>query len=431
MPDGSYDVQRGDSAIAEKYRNRVLQALAPPIVKAAQQLDKPTKVKLITTMPEIERQKAMASLNLDPTDFLMPEEKARMGNRAIAQLKKEYAALPPLEEAVAAAQAGLSGADWWRRGQQLYPILSETDPQFFPSDPIEQRKFANVMGATSPHQAVETAELEALHVWNQYRTKIVDAEKPITPANLNRFVKLLSLPSAKRAAVNAALMGQDVFGVGRIDRGLKRASMGQALGGGPEGSVPEEAYVGDTHMADLKGIQPASRVFNSAAAYYAMAAQDRAVARQLNMHVADVQAAQWSTKMAIQSIMGEMPDAPAETILGRLDAATINQYKKDLLDLMRTDPTIQKYMVEEYGFDPEKLAKLNVKLAAVPTETLGQSVPAKSLAPQLTAGVERLRPKYGKPVAPQSGLEFGPEGDESFNFGANLAGGPLDLKGKK
>lgn len=366
----------------------------------------------------------MKAMGLDPVDLLRPEEKARMGASALKQLRKEYAALPPIEEAVAATKAGLSGADWWKRGQQLYPALSEADDHFFPSDPAEQKKFANVMGSTSPHQAVETAELEALHVWNQYRTKIVDAGKPVTPENIRKYVKLLSLPGAKQNAVIASLMGQDVFGVGRVDRGLKRASMGQALGGGPEGSDPNEAYVGDTHMADLKGIEPSNRPFNSSAVYYAMAAQDRAVARQLNMHLADVQAAQWATKMAIQNVMGEMPDASAETILGRIDSGTINQYKKDLIDIMRTDPIIQRYMVEEYGFEPAKLAKLNEKLAAVPKETLGQSVPASHLAPQLEAGVERLRSKYGKPVSDQGAIGFGPEGSDSFNFGANTSGVP-------
>jgi len=310
----------------------------------------------------------------------------------------------------AAAEVGMSASDWWGRGHQAYTALSDADPASFP--PEQQSKFANVMGATSPHQSVEMATLEALNVWNQWMEKIVEQGRPNTPANIKKYVKVFSLAGAKMPNLTSALLGQDLF-AGR-KQSFKAPSMGQALQG--ETSEARSTFVGDTHMADMMGID--AKAVSKPQTYYAMTANARKVAQNLNMNTRDVQSAQWATKLAIQEIMGQEPSAPAGKILDRVTPDIVEKYKKDIVDLIKTDPTIRQYLEDTYGTEFRK--KLDANLDKIP-QTTRKGVTAASRKGELTPLVERLRSKYGASESEQ--------GDISFDFGENEP--PDPFKGLK
>jgi len=383
-------------------------------------------------VPEIKNPLAAAAESLggkeanDPIDLLRPEEKARLTPKAQAKLRDEYARLQgSIPEQAAAVRVGMTASDWWDRGHKVYHAMSDADPASFP--PELQTQFANVVGSTSPHQSVEMATLEALHVWNQWMEKIYEPSKPNTEANIRKYVKFFSLEAAKMPNLVRALRGEDLF-AGRT-KSFKAPTMGQALQAPT--TITRESGVMDSHMGDIHGIN--QEAMAKPQTYYAMVANSRAVANEVSRQIGeridtrDVQAAQWATKLAIKNLLQETPTAPAGKILERLTPEVIDSYKKDIVDILGSndiirfqgkDYRIPEMLKELYG--EEFVTKLNEGLAKIP-KTTRKGSPASGYIPELTPLVERLRTKYGKPVEPEIEPEQAiEEGDTSFDFGANV-----------
>ena len=267
--------------------------------------------------------------------------------------------LPSVEELKAVAQAGEVGRHWYDRSMLAFKSMQALAPKYFHSADAE--KFAGVVAATSPQQAVPLNLREALQFWKEW----ADAGRPETEQQIlaaqraGKISRLANQPS-KMKNLALAIQGKDLLPEDKT-KYFKVGNFAKNLAGNFQHAVQ------DSWMGVLFGRKESEVAM--APVYHAMALQTRLVAEELGWRPAEAQASMWVFTKTLADLSGWQAAGgkyikPPEA-LKFLTPDNMAATASDFADIMRTDRDVRYYLTR-LGVD---LNALDKHLDAIPGKT--------------------------------------------------------------
>lgn len=259
------------------------------------------------------------------SDYLLPDETADLGRRAVADQFKEVARLVPDPETFASgALAGQAKRGWYEHSAEaIRDVFGDDAPMF-----------ANIVAALSPQTSVENNLTNALQFWGVWNAA--------------------GRPTDARSVVRA-LKGAGVKSLGESwENNLVRAVNGQRISGPKVASFyknltgDDTAVTLDTWMAKLANFRPKAlegrrhlvggdKLATPHGAYLAYAAQIRRAADQLGWKPAEVQETLWSFGKTLGELVPENQMARIEDFIPQVTPDLVRQ-TPDFSSLLGQEP---------------------------------------------------------------------------------------------